>query len=126
MKEPLQACFGRGKYFLFGLFFFLFSLNPSLADLLDGNSREEVVEKEKFSGPATPEKTAMVDVTVSGTVVDNQGEPIPGVTVSVPGTALGTATDLDGQYTLSVPEGATLVFSFLGLKRKKLKLVTGV
>src|SRR5690606_33150049 len=37
---------------------------------------------------------AMVDVTVSGTVTDQNGEPIPGVTVSIPGTTVGTATDL--------------------------------
>src|SRR5690606_9216218 len=39
---------------------------------------------------------------------------IPGVTVSVQGTAIGTATDMDGRYSLTVPEGATLVFSFIG------------
>ena len=54
------------------------------------------------------------DVTVKGTVTDASGEPIPGVTVSVSGTGLGTATDLDGNYSLTVPEGSTLVFSFIG------------
>src|SRR5690554_8180864 len=55
-----------------------------------------------------------VDVTVSGTVVDQNGDPIPGVTVSIPGSGIGTATDLDGKYSLAVPEGASLVFSYIG------------
>src|SRR5690606_34032980 len=49
----------------------------------------------------------VVDVTISGTVTDNNGEPIPGVTVSLPGTTIGTATDLNGNYSLTVPEGST-------------------
>src|SRR5690606_33405500 len=53
---------------------------------------------------------------VSGTVTDPNGEPIPGVTVSVPGTTIGTATDLDGRYSLTVQEGSTLVFSFIGFE----------
>src|SRR5690606_35848284 len=57
---------------------------------------------------------AYFDVTVKGTVTDASGEPIPGVTVSIPGTGIGTATDLDGNYSLTVPEGSTLVFSFIG------------
>ncbi|MEX2566314.1 MAG: TonB-dependent receptor [Cyclobacteriaceae bacterium] len=61
-----------------------------------------------------------VDVTVTGTVVDSNGEPIPGVTVSVPGTTIGTATDLDGAYSISVPEGATLVFSFIGFESQRI------
>lgn len=57
---------------------------------------------------------AYFDVTIRGTVTDASGEPIPGVTVSIPGTGIGTATDLDGNYSLTVPEGSTLVFSFIG------------
>ena len=51
-------------------------------------------------------------ITINGTVTDENGEPIPGVTVSVPGTSIGTATDLEGKYSLPVPEESTLVFSF--------------
>lgn len=60
-----------------------------------------------------------VDVSVSGTVTDATGSPIPGVTVSVPGTTTGTATDLEGKYSLSVPEGSTLVFSFIGYETQR-------
>lgn len=51
---------------------------------------------------------------ISGTVVDQKGEPIPGATISVKGTTIGTATDLDGKFKLDVPEGAVLVVSFIG------------
>ncbi|HSI75843.1 MAG TPA: SusC/RagA family TonB-linked outer membrane protein, partial [Lunatimonas sp.] len=59
-------------------------------------------------------------VSISGTVVDGNGEPIPGVTVSVPATSIGTVTDIDGKYSLTVPEGATLVFSFIGFESHSL------
>ncbi|BDD10772.1 SusC/RagA family TonB-linked outer membrane protein [Fulvitalea axinellae] len=54
---------------------------------------------------------------VTGTVTaEESGEPIPGVTVKVKGSTLGTATDIDGKYTLKIPEGNTVLnFSFIGL-----------
>ena len=59
--------------------------------------------------------------TVSGEVTSVQGEPIPGVTIVIKGTTNGTITGLDGGYTLSnVPPGATLVFSFVGMKSKEI------
>jgi TonB-linked SusC/RagA family outer membrane protein len=55
-------------------------------------------------------------VRVTGTVIDENGGPLPGVTVTVKGTTLGTLTDLAGKYTLTnVPIDATLVFSFVGM-----------
>ncbi|MEN8250572.1 MAG: SusC/RagA family TonB-linked outer membrane protein, partial [Bacteroidota bacterium] len=55
------------------------------------------------------------DRTVTGTVTEAEdGLPIPGVNVVVLGTTTGTATDLDGNYKLIVPEGASIVFSFIG------------
>src|SRR5579862_2240381 len=54
--------------------------------------------------------------TVTGTVTAKEdGLPIPGVTVKVKGTTVGTQTNTSGKFTLSnVPAGATLVFSFIG------------
>src|SRR5690554_2003342 len=63
-----------------------------------------------------------VDVEISGTILDENGKPIPGATVSIPGTGIGTATDLEGRYTLTVPEGATLVVSFIGFVSQKIEV----
>src|SRR5690606_36877227 len=57
-----------------------------------------------------------VDISIRGTVRDASGEPIPGVTVSVQGSTIGTATDLAGGYALVSPEASTLVFSFIGFE----------
>lgn len=58
---------------------------------------------------------AMAQFSVSGTVSDESGEPVIGVTVRVKNTTIGTVSDLDGKYTLQVPgSSATLVFSFVG------------
>lgn len=53
--------------------------------------------------------------TVTGTVTAREdGQPIPGVTVTIKGTTQGTQTGTDGKYSISAANGATLVFSFLG------------
>ena len=57
---------------------------------------------------------------VIGVVKDEQGQPLPGVAVLLKGTTVGTATDMDGNYALSLPEGNyTLVFSMLGMKARE-------
>ncbi len=61
-------------------------------------------------------------VEVSGQVTDSEGNPIPGVTVSVTGLAIGTATDIDGRYSIIVPEGSFLVFSFIGFSAKRVQI----
>jgi TonB-dependent starch-binding outer membrane protein SusC len=54
---------------------------------------------------------------IEGTVTDNQGSPLPGVTVVVKGTTQGGVTNADGNYSITnIPENATLVFSFVGMK----------
>ena len=52
--------------------------------------------------------------TANGVVVDAQGQPVPGASVIVKGTATGTMTDINGQFSISVRSGATLEISCLG------------
>ncbi len=52
--------------------------------------------------------------TISGTVTDSDGTPLPGANVLVKGTTNGTQTDFDGNYTIEADSNATLVFSYLG------------
>lgn len=62
-----------------------------------------------------PGPAASVAIVVKGKVTDENGGGLPGVTVKIQGTSQGAVTDLDGNYSISVPdEGATLVFSFIG------------
>lgn len=51
---------------------------------------------------------------ITGTVKDNTGSSLPGVNIIEKGTTNGVATDLDGKYKITVKEGATLVFSYIG------------
>ncbi len=60
---------------------------------------------------------------VSGTVTDESGEPLPGVTVVVKGTTLGTVTNANGEYSITnIPENATLQFSFVGMRTKEVEV----
>lgn len=54
------------------------------------------------------------DVQVSGTVLDETGMPLPGVSILLKGTTRGTTTDLDGKYSIAAPASGVLVFSFIG------------
>ncbi|MCM1377378.1 MAG: TonB-dependent receptor [Clostridium sp.] len=58
---------------------------------------------------------AWADIVCSGQVIDENGEPLIGATVSVPGTHIGVAADLDGRFTLRVPDNAKeLRFDYVG------------
>lgn len=54
--------------------------------------------------------------TITGTVTDNNAEPLIGVTVRVQGTSTGTITDIDGNYSIAAKPNETLEFSFVGMK----------
>jgi iron complex outermembrane receptor protein len=66
--------------------------------------------------------TVMAQSTVNGTVTDKANAmPLPGVNVIVKGTSRGTSTDFDGNYTLEVSEGETIVISYLGYTPQEIK-----
>ena len=61
--------------------------------------------------------------TITGKVTDaDTGEPLPGVTIIVQGTTTGTITNFDGDYTIRVESGKTLVFSFVGYLRQEVQI----
>ena len=68
--------------------------------------------------------TAPQTVPVSGTVTDEKGSPLPGVTVLVKGTTIGTASNGDGSFLLEVPENSVITFSYIGYVRQDVP-VTG-
>ena len=66
------------------------------------------------------------NLTVTGTVYSEEDNlPLPGVTVMVKGTTTGVSTDVDGKFSITIPdEGATLVFSFIGFGTQELEVYT--
>ena len=60
--------------------------------------------------------------TVQGIVMDADGEPIIGANIKVEGTSAGTITDLDGRFTLDVPEGVVLQVSYIGYVTQNVKV----
>ncbi|QKG56307.1 TonB-dependent receptor [Hymenobacter sp. BRD128] len=73
--------------------------------------------------PAATSRAALADIVVTGKVLDEKQAGLPGVTVVLKGTTLGTSTDTDGNFTLRVPDGTaspTLVISSVGYVRQEI------
>ncbi|MDE6757042.1 MAG: carboxypeptidase-like regulatory domain-containing protein, partial [Muribaculaceae bacterium] len=58
-------------------------------------------------------------ISITGTVSDASGEPLLGVSVTVPGTKTGTTTDFDGVYTINADKNGKLQFSYIGYKAQE-------
>lgn len=54
--------------------------------------------------------------TITGTVTDSDGLPLPGVNIVIKGTSTGVQTDFDGNYSIDTEQGSVLTYSFIGLK----------
>ena len=84
----------------------------------------ENIHVQKVSKKATSQLEVFIyDVNVQGTVTSDEGEALPGVSILVKGTTIGTVTDIDGNYSLSVPDDQnTLIFSFIGYKSQEVSI----
>ena len=60
------------------------------------------------------------DNSVRGTIIDEQGVPIPGVSVVIKGTSTGVISDINGYYIIDAKPGDVLVFSFIGFKSQEI------
>ncbi len=83
-------------------------------------------KQEKDAQTSLEKQIAQQTQKVVGTVVDAvTGEPVIGANIVVKGTSTGTSTDFDGQFTLDVPAGATLVISYIGYVDHEVKATNG-
>ncbi|MBP1639627.1 MAG: SusC/RagA family TonB-linked outer membrane protein [Bacteroidetes bacterium] len=71
-----------------------------------------------YASSATVASVQQQDKKVSGTVTDENGEPLIGVTLAIKGQARGTVTDINGKYALNVSNSDVLVVSYVGYKRQ--------
>lgn len=113
MKKKLHASGLYSKFAIAGIvlqlaFFPKANANPSKAS--------GFTERERNSNSIIAMQSS-----VSGRVTDKAGVPLPGITVMEKGTSNGAATDSDGNYTLTVSENSTLVFSFVGFVTEEVK-----
>ncbi|WP_083925144.1 TonB-dependent receptor [Flexithrix dorotheae] len=104
----------------------LSSRNESLADVLRYIAHKKklqfkrvnetiYIQKHRFKGKVTELIDENIRQTlVKGSVTADDGEVLPGVSILIKGTSTGTTTDFNGNYSLNVNEGATLVFSYIG------------
>jgi TonB-linked SusC/RagA family outer membrane protein len=72
--------------------------------------------------PTATRRSAVADTPITGTVLDEKGVGLPGVTIVLKGTTIGSTTDAEGHFTLRIPDGtagATLVVSSVGYNRQE-------
>lgn len=86
--------------------------------------KNKIILKPGGLGYKQPLRKKAQEGTVTGKVITEDNEELPGVTVILKGTTIGTATDVEGNFTLSVPDinEGILVFSFIGYENKEVAL----
>ena len=86
--------------------------------------------KTKFSGILTLFLALLVQIsfaqtkTISGTVTDDSGVPLPGVNILIQGSSTGTQTDFDGNYSLEASTGDVLIFTYIGFTDQQITVGT--
>lgn len=103
----------------------LTSTSGTLEEILDQVLGEKYVYTIKDNYVLISERKTVLPqevkkITIKGVVKDKKGETLPGVSVLLKGTAVGVATDVKGEFTLTIPEQDTIVlrFTFIGMKMK--------
>lgn len=87
--------------------------------VIDHTITAAFVEERKAEDAMPVVETYVQQASVSGTVSDEEGLPLPGVNVLLKGTSTGTTTDADGNYSIVVPADGVLAFSFIGYETQE-------
>lgn len=78
------------------------------------------VEESEPASPVVVVESSPQQATVTGVVTDERGGSLPGVSILVKGTSTGTATDVDGRYSIAASPQDVLVFSFIGFETQEI------
>ncbi len=104
--------------------FLTIELKSNVVEILSGTlgmiAFEEVVEQKNDS--ISEKKQDSSKIVIKGIVTDNTGLPLPGVNIIEKGTANGTQTDFDGNYTIQIDKNQELVFSYVGFTTEEVTL----
>ncbi|PXV65035.1 TonB-linked SusC/RagA family outer membrane protein [Dysgonomonas alginatilytica] len=88
----------------------------------DSNISYTIVDNQIVLSAGTKEVQQDQKRIVKGTLKDSEGAELPGVSVIVKGKTTGTVSDLDGNFSIEVPENATLIFSYIGYLPQEVKV----
>jgi TonB-linked SusC/RagA family outer membrane protein len=102
------------------MFLILFIGVSNTSATLNSNGSTNLSLKEE----ASLNKSENLSLTVKGKVTSEAGEPLPGASILIKGTTIGTITDINGNFTLEVPTGdETIVVNFIGYKSEEISLI---
>jgi TonB-dependent starch-binding outer membrane protein SusC len=121
----MKKCIPKHVIYMTKILTIMFSMNflsMNLIFAIDGNFKPANIVETKASPFALLENSIILDIIIKGSVTDENGDPLPGASVTVEGTTSGTVTDVDGNYAISVPEGSILVFSYIGFESQRVAI----
>ena len=96
-------------------------LAPSYATANVGNEQKSFYEvTQPLSMMKETSNVSPIDNSVRGTIIDEKGVPLPGVSVAIKGTSTGVISDINGYYIINAKAGDILVFSFVGFKSQEI------
>ena len=96
------------------------SIDEALEEVLKGSGLSyQFINTELI---AINKKESLSDIVISGKVTDKSGEGLIGVTIKIKGSTKGVTTNVDGEYSITAPENAILVFSYLGYETVEQKV----
>ena len=103
------------------------NINDILVQVFDGTDVDYmIIDRQIVLSPGeylTEAKSLLQPRTVSGTITDENGDPLPGLSVFIKGTTQGTVTNLEGEYTIQVEdESAVLVYSYIGYLTQEIEI----
>lgn len=107
------------------------SLEEVLSAILDNGltysvqGKMIVISKKEPSAPSVSNLSQQKQIVVKGIVKDENGDPVVGANVVEKGTTNGTITDIDGRFSLSIPEGAKLSITYIGYLDKDITVGKG-